>query len=411
MLTWLTKPYCMLCVLAIVSSSCLAADLSFEVIDSITVHERTVRQHALRSSEYGVTLSTVDPSDPAQSIIHVYTRTSIQRRRLPLFRVQQSALHRDTLYCAMYNSDSTGSLAIVTPDNVARSTYNETGRFFMQSQATSVTVVDGIVAVSDEKYGILILKPGDDTLRYCDRKGNSWMNVDNRECFFLHDTTFWINQALREISFHTGERSTTDVGMNGRDNISIVDDSVRWMDVLGRCHSHAIHSVGRATWTIDTSLFTGCVGRHGVLSEIYQPLTHTYRTKYRSFTGAIHDVIPYGNTSLGADTYYTPFGWYDSGFYQAVRINDTTMIVLRLQEPDPSTSSVPDMAQRTSKRHDVRCLSLSETRLLLEELRRADPATYCVDLLGTRLESSPLTAGPLIFVSGNETRVILVLPW
>lgn len=403
----------------LITASCLlmmcasvhAADLRMEVIDTVKVHPRTGGSRQLRSSEYGVTLSVVDPSDPARTIIHVYTRGAIQRRRLPLFRVQQSALHRDTLYCAMYNSASAGSLAIVTPDDSIRSTYIEPKRAFIQSQATSVTVVDGNVAVSDEKYGILILKQGDDTLRFCDRKGNSWMNIDLRECFFLRDTTYWINQELREISFDTGGRTITDVGMGGNGQITVVDDSVRWMDVHGRCHSHSMHSDGRSTWIIDTTLTTGCVGRHGVMSEVYEPASRTYRTIYRSFAGTTYNVILPHDFDPTMYVTYMPVGWYDGGFYQAVRVDDSTMIVLRLKEPDSSSTSIPDVAQRTTMRHDARCMSISEARLLFEDVRRADPAAYCVDLFGSRIDSFPVAAGPVIIVSSNQTRVVLVLPW
>lgn len=408
MYTFFVRPCCILCVVALVSSSCMASEMTLGVIDTIKVHRLDRGMRMMRASHDGVTISTRDPDDSGRSIIHVYRRDSIVRRRLPLFNVKQAALHDGILYCAVISTDSTSSLAIVEPDNSIRYPATEPGSHAGKPNGTSVTVVGGFVTLNDRAMGMMILKLGDDTLRYSDRNQNAGFIPDERECFFLRDTTYWINQVLRTISFKDGSISTGGAGLCGVNQISIVDDSVRWMDCYGTCHAHSISGYGSTAWNIDTTLTYACVGRAGVLSA---PEFSEKFFVYRSFDGPTFSVRTPQFLEQNPMTEYSGIGWYNNAFYCIARTDDTTMMyVLRFLEPEPTSTSIQSAPRKVRVHPSTRCLSRSAARSMFAEMLREEPDTTCFDILGSRVDPLAIITGPICSFSGGSVTFVLVTP-
>lgn len=397
--------------LAILTSICTtSAQVGAVEVLRLKGHER-FDTPPLRVSEDGVVLCVSNGYSQKSTLIGVAAGGVTRILTVVDLDLTHAVVTGDRLFCAVRRSNPDSVLLSETLNANDRHYYpiiNERG----PARISLISSVGGNVVAYDELRGPVLF---DLTLANPRIIMPNWESSwhDYYEIFSLRDTTYMIGTThLRKIANATGEWKID--GSTGRlsgNSISVVDDSVRWIDSKGMLWSVNIENHGckvRKVVQADPWV-TACAGRNGLL--LFLGVWDAVDKRTLAYVRYERDTVVTFTVPGCSDTACLPAisgvsGWRDGVFYFVNAESDTAKVLYQFVEPDPLTSVNPDSNPAVET---PRTFSLIMSAKDFIDRAYAKDVQSCTDLNGREISINDVHENGIYYVRSGDTQYLVMV--
>ncbi len=373
-------------------------------------HER-FNTPPLRVSEDGVALCVSNGFTQKSTLVGVVAGGATRILTIVGLDLEHAVIEGDRLFCAVRRSNPDSVLfsrRLDTNDRYYYPIINNRG----PARVSLISSVGGNVVAYDELSGPILF---DSSLANPRRIMPDWESSfhDYYEVFALRDTTYMLGTThLRKIANATGESKID--GSTGRlsgNSVSVVDDSVRWIDVNGMLWSVNIEDHGSKVRRVVHAdpWVTACAGRHGLL--VFPGRRDSAEKRTLAYVRYESDTVLTFTVPGCADTACLPSisgvsGWRDGIFYFVYAESDTAKVLYQFVEPDTLTSVHPGSKPAVET---PRTFSLIMSARDFIDMAQSTDVQSCTDLNGRVILINDVHENGMYHVRSGDTQFLVLI--
>jgi len=386
------------------------AQINVIPMEVLRLRGNTHMGHPLRTSVDGVTVAVTKHDSSNSTLIAILRTDTVEVVSLNDIKVHQAVILGSTMYLALDALNSTSSVASLKIGSLELHYFTVAGNF-PPVQTIAISAVNGEISAYDVRSGPIRVDTGVKQLR---KVMSNWNQdfYDKYEVFSILDTTYLIGTGwyFAIVNGDTILRSQSMGRPGSSANITIIDDSVQWVDMRGTLYSHSISSGAvrqQHSFLLDNQFIIACMGRYGALtwhasSNGSDSLRFSYVRTQRDTV--IKFAFPQcANFNVCRDV---SMGWWAGDFFLTIVVDDSITVLYRLNEPSPSTSvasSPSEMPFSGNTRGFV--VHVGDVELFLRQLSNE---VIITDINGRDCETDVACNG-IYFVRETTRRFVLVV--